>query len=101
MSSLTYEVYSFDSSVPFGMVKATVDVDEYAPAGYNDDKNAPIRGISPLHDSGTGSSSGSFGNFETMPVVCPKNDFAKCPVLLDDRKRLRLAGKDYASLVWL
>lgn len=32
-----------------------------------------------------------------MPIVCPNNDFAKCPTLLDDRKRFRLPGKDEAS----
>lgn len=85
------------ASTPYGMVKFNVDVDQYAPAGYVTDLNGDIRGLSPLHDSGTGSSAGSFGNFESMPVVCPGNDFKKCPTRLDDRKRKRLAGKDEAS----
>jgi hypothetical protein len=34
-----------------------------AATGYVADPTQEIRGISPLHDSGTGSSSGSYGNF--------------------------------------
>lgn len=86
------------AAIPFGVVLAGVDVDEvYAPPGYVTNVLAPIRGLSMLHDSGTGSSLGSFGNFESMPVVCPGNDFASCPVTLDARKRLRTPGLDYAT----
>lgn len=84
------------ASVPFGMAKIGIDVDTYAPAGYNDDLQAPVRGMSILHDTGTGSSSGSFGNFETMPVICTNDDYQLCPTTLDNRKRMRAKGKDVA-----
>ncbi|UZJ55529.1 hypothetical protein CBS101457_004849 [Exobasidium rhododendri] len=85
------------ASVPFGMAKLGIDVDSYAPAGYNDDMTAPVRGFSILHDSGTGSSSGSFGNNECQPLICTNDDYQLCPVTLDDRKRLRKRGKDVAT----
>jgi predicted alpha-1,2-mannosidase len=85
------------ASVPFGMAKVGIDVDEYAPAGYNDDLEAEVRGMSLLHDTGTGSSSGSFGNFESMPVICDNDDYINCPTSLDHRKRQRRPGTDYAS----
>lgn len=86
------------AAIPFGVVLAGIDVDEfYAPPGYISNLLAPVRGLSMLHDSGTGSSLGSFGNFESMPVVCPGNDFAACPTTLDARKRLRMPGMDYAT----
>ncbi|KAG6850137.1 hypothetical protein H0H93_000522 [Arthromyces matolae] len=44
------------ASIPFGMVKFSTDLTGYAPAGYVADPTQFIRGISPLHDSGTGSS---------------------------------------------
>ncbi|KAG5638061.1 hypothetical protein H0H81_002095 [Sphagnurus paluster] len=43
------------ASIPFGMVKFSTDLTGYAPAGYVADPTQKIRGISPLHDSGTGS----------------------------------------------
>ncbi len=86
------------ASVPFGMAKVGIDLDlGYAPSGYNDDATLPVRGVSPLHDSGTGSSSGSYGNFETMPVLCKDGNYDLCPTTLDNRGRLRIAGKDYAE----
>lgn len=85
------------ASVPFGMAKITVDVDQYAPAGYVSNVTGLVRGMSYLHDSGTGSSSGSYGNFESLPISCPGNDFNRCKVLLDDRKRKRKAGRDEGS----
>lgn len=51
--------------------------------------------MSLIHDSGTGSSSGSYGNFESLPVVC--DTFESCTVTLDARKRPRKAGLDAAS----
>jgi hypothetical protein len=41
------------------MVKFSTDMTGYAPAGYVADVNEWIRGLSPLHDSGTGSSLGT------------------------------------------
>lgn len=84
------------ASVPFGMAKIGIDVDTYAPAGYNDDLDAPVRGMSLIHDTGTGSSSGSFGNFESMPVICTNDNYQLCPTTLDNRKRKRAKGKDIA-----
>ncbi|CAN8105823.1 unnamed protein product [Discula destructiva] len=86
------------AAIPFGVTLLGIDVsDAYAPPGYITNLEAPIRGLSLLHDSGTGSSLGSFGNFESMPVVCPGNDFSACPTTLDARKRQRMPGKDFAS----
>lgn len=86
------------AAIPFGVAMLGIDVDDaYAPPGYITNITAPVRGLSLLHDSGTGSSSGSFGNFGSMPVVCPDNDFSACPTTLDARKRWRMPGKDFAS----
>lgn len=86
------------AAVPFGVAMVGIDIDDaYAPAGYITNLTASVRGLSLLHDSGTGSSLGSFGNFGSLPVVCPANDFAACPTTLDARKRWRLPGHDFAS----
>ncbi|KAL9938972.1 hypothetical protein V8E36_001785 [Tilletia maclaganii] len=85
------------ASVPFGMAKIGIDLtDTYSPAGYNDDINAPIRSLGSLHDSGTGSGDGSFGNWGVLPIVCPNNNFAKCTTTVDARKRTRAPKKDVA-----
>ncbi|KAE8230677.1 hypothetical protein CF326_g4317 [Tilletia indica] len=85
------------ASVPFGMAKMGIDLtDTYSPAGYNDDIHAPVRSLGALHDSGTGSSDGSFGNFGVMPVVCQGGHFDKCTTTVDARKRMRAKGKDAA-----
>jgi putative alpha-1,2-mannosidase len=81
-------IYSPGASIPFGMVKFTTDVTGYAPAGYIVDNAERVRGISPLHDSGTGSSSGSYGNFEVMPVLCP-GGWQTCATTLNNRLRFR------------
>ncbi|EST09643.1 Glycosyl hydrolase family 92 [Kalmanozyma brasiliensis GHG001] len=83
------------ASVPYGMAKATINVEGYAPAGYVWPSDQPTRGVSPLHDSGTGSSSGSYGNFCIMPVLCDDNAIDACPTLLDDRKRMRRNHTDH------
>jgi len=84
------------ASLPFGMVKFSTDLTGYAPAGYIANPNEKIRGISPLHDSGTGSSLGTYGNFEIMPLLCPKG-FNTCTTRLNDRERLRKISTDDAS----
>ncbi|PFH46186.1 glycoside hydrolase family 92 protein [Amanita thiersii Skay4041] len=84
------------ASIPFGMVKFSTDMTGYAPAGYVADPTQKIRGLSPLHDSGTGSSLGTYGNFEIMPLLCP-NGFNTCATRLDDRERLRQPFTDDAS----
>ncbi|SAM73346.1 uncharacterized protein UBRO_00039 [Ustilago bromivora] len=82
------------ASVPYGMAKATINVEGYAPAGYVWPGDKPTRGVSPLHDSGTGSSDGSYGNFCIMPVLCTDNSLDACPTLLEPRERMRLNGTD-------
>ncbi|ESK92075.1 glycoside hydrolase family 92 protein [Moniliophthora roreri MCA 2997] len=84
------------ASVPFGMVKFSTDLTGYAPAGYVTDPTQKIRGISPLHDSGTGSSLGTYGNFEVMPLLCP-GGFDTCTTRLAARQRLRKPNTDDAS----
>ncbi|KAJ6498071.1 glycoside hydrolase family 92 protein [Mycena vitilis] len=84
------------ASIPFGMVKFSTDLTGYAPAGYVTDSTAFIRGLSPLHDSGTGSSLGTYGNFEIMPLLCPKG-FDTCTTSLNRRQRLRKPNTDLAS----
>ncbi|KAK8079276.1 glycoside hydrolase family 92 protein [Apiospora phragmitis] len=77
------------AAVPFGMAKVTLQVAGYSPAGYVSESTELARGVSPLHDSGTGSSEGSFGNFCIMPVVCG-DDFAECPTLEEPRSLRRV-----------
>lgn len=83
------------ASIPFGMAKFSTDLTGYAPAGYVTDPTQKIRGISPLHDSGTGSSLGTYGNFEIMPLLCP-GGFDTCTTTLDARERLRKPYTDDA-----
>ncbi|GJJ06144.1 hypothetical protein Clacol_000333 [Clathrus columnatus] len=80
------------ASVPFGMAKFTVDMTGYAPAGYVVDPTQQVRGLSPLHDSGTG----SYGNFEIMPMFCP-GGFDTCLTKVEDRLRFRQPDTDDAS----
>ena len=80
------------AAVPFGLAKVTLQVAGYSPAGYVSESAEPARGVSPLHDSGTGSSEGSFGNFCIMPVVC--GGFAECPALEGPRSRRRVGDGD-------
>ncbi|KAF5338528.1 hypothetical protein D9611_013248 [Ephemerocybe angulata] len=84
------------ASIPFGMVKFSTDMTGYAPAGYVADPAEWIRGISPLHDSGTGSSLGTYGNFEVMPVLCPYG-FKTCATTLQARIRKRKNHTDDAA----
>lgn len=86
------------ASQPFGMAKIGIDLDGvYAPAGYVTNVSAAVRGVGLLHDSGTGSGDGSYGNFESLPILCPDNNIHLCPTRLDDRKRARKPGQDYAE----
>ncbi|KAJ6521933.1 glycoside hydrolase family 92 protein [Mycena vulgaris] len=84
------------ASIPFGMVKFSTDLTGYAPAGYVTDPTMMIRGLSPMHDSGTGSSLGTYGNFEIMPLLCP-DGFDTCHTSLARRERLRKLNTDLAS----
>ncbi|KAF7289322.1 Glycoside hydrolase family 92 protein [Mycena indigotica] len=84
------------ASIPFGMVKFSTDMTGYAPAGYVTDPTQFIRGLSPMHDSGTGSSLGTYGNFEIMPLLCP-GGFDTCTTRLAARQRKRKPNTDVAS----
>ena len=84
------------ASIPFGMVKFTTDMTGYAPAGYVADASRFVRGLSPLHDSGTGSSLGTYGNFEILPLLC-LGGFDTCTTTLASRQRLRKKNTDDAS----
>jgi hypothetical protein len=75
------------------MVKLTTDNEGYAPAGYIVDPTMRVRGISPLHDSGTGAGSGSYGNFEVMPLICPKG-WQTCTTTVNNRMRYRKNNTD-------
>ncbi|KAH8994062.1 glycoside hydrolase family 92 protein, partial [Lactarius akahatsu] len=85
------------ASVPFGMVKFVTDMTGYAPAGYVADATQFVRGLSPLHDSGTGSSLGTYGNFEIMPLICPGGFDSCAPNLRGGRERLRKNNIDDAT----
>jgi hypothetical protein len=63
--------------------------------GYISDPSQKVRGMSPLHDSGTGSSLGSYGNFEVMPLLCP-GGFDTCTTTLAARERYRMNDTDGA-----
>ncbi|KAL1694850.1 glycoside hydrolase family 92 protein [Schizophyllum commune] len=80
------------ASVPFGMAKITTDMTGYSPSGYITDATQYIRGLSPLHDSGTGAS-GDYGNFAVMPLLCPSG-FATCGTSWNNRQRYRKANTD-------
>ncbi|KIY50865.1 glycoside hydrolase family 92 protein [Fistulina hepatica ATCC 64428] len=80
------------ASIPFGMAKITTDMTGYAPSGYVTDATQYIRGLSPLHDSGTGAS-GSYGNFAVMPLLCP-DGFETCATRYAARERLRQPYSD-------
>ncbi|THH00763.1 hypothetical protein EW026_g1813 [Hermanssonia centrifuga] len=49
-----------------------------------------------MHDSGTGASSGSYGNFEIMPLLCP-GGFDTCATSLEAREIFRKNNTDDAS----
>lgn len=65
-------------------------------SGYVTDNTQKIRGLSPLHDSGTGSSLGTYGNFEIMPSICP-GGFDSCNTTLTKRERFRKNNTDVST----
>ncbi|KAF8893524.1 glycoside hydrolase family 92 protein [Infundibulicybe gibba] len=75
------------ASIPFGMSNDP---------RIRADPTQFIRGLSPMHDSGTGSSLGTYGNFEIMPLLCP-GGFNTCTTTLAARQRLRKLHTDDAS----
>jgi hypothetical protein len=66
--------------------------------GYIADPTQKVRGMSPLHDSGTGSSLGTYGNFEVMPLICP-GGFETCTTTLAARERYRMNDTDGTLLL--
>lgn len=79
-STNTYGDVFPGASVPFGMAKIGINNEGYAPAGYLSDIDMRVRGVSPLHDSGTGSSLGEFrraifGSRDTD--LCPRHPAEK------------------------
>lgn len=72
------------------MAKAVADVDGDNQGGFTSD-DAPIKGFSHMHDSGTGGAS-SLGNFPIFPQICPDNDVSQCKYSSNDRQVLRKQG---------
>ncbi|KAF7969869.1 hypothetical protein HWV62_25649 [Athelia sp. TMB] len=93
--AVTYGDVCPGASIPFGMAKITADFTGYAPAGYITDDTQYCRGLSPLHDSGTGSSLGTYGNFEILPLLCP-HGFNSCTTALTAREIQRKNNTDDA-----
>ncbi|KAL1738916.1 glycoside hydrolase family 92 protein, partial [Schizophyllum fasciatum] len=77
------------------MAKITTDMTGYSPSGYITDATQYIRGLSPLHDSGTGAS-GDYGNFAIMPLLCP-DGFVTCATSFNNRQRYRKNNTDDGS----
>ncbi|KAA1467436.1 alpha-1,2-mannosidase, putative subfamily [Dentipellis sp. KUC8613] len=71
------------ATLPFGSVKAVADSNSFDnQAGYVSDGSS-IRGISQLHDDGTGGGA-SLGNFKIMPMYC---DVASNGCVTDENSR--------------
>ncbi|KAF9631034.1 Six-hairpin glycosidase-like protein [Lasiodiplodia theobromae] len=64
------------ATLPYGMAKASADVDGQNTGGFSTDGSNVI-GFSSLHDSGTGGNP-SLGNFPLFPQLCPENDIDNC-----------------------
>jgi hypothetical protein len=116
-----FEHHRGNSVYTYSQVKFTTDFTGYAPAGklfrmsytlpftmgdelfvgYISDPSQKARGMSPLHDSGTGSSLGTYGNFEIMPLLCPSG-FDTCTTTLEARERYRKNDSDgmASCVVW-
>ncbi|KAF8331884.1 alpha-1,2-mannosidase, putative subfamily [Cantharellus anzutake] len=71
------------ATLPFGVVKAVVNSDSKENLGGYVSDGSPIRGISPLHDDGTGGSP-SMGQFQVLPMYC--SSLSHCPTAESDRK---------------
>ncbi|KAI0254149.1 glycosyl hydrolase family 92-domain-containing protein [Lactifluus subvellereus] len=83
------------ASVPFGMVALlSSGLAHRRKTGYVTDNTQFVRGVSPLHDSGTG-----YGNFEIMPLICP-GGFDTCAPNLAGHMRLRKNNTDYYTLYY-
>ena len=63
-------------TLPYGMAKASPDVDGENTGGFSTD-GSNITGFSALHDSGTGGNP-SLGNFPIFPQLCPGDDVNTC-----------------------
>lgn len=73
------------ASLPYGLVKATADVDGQNTGGFATD-GSNVTGFSSVHDSGTGGNP-SLGNFPLFPQTCPDDaDVDSCSFRIGDRK---------------
>lgn len=73
------------ASLPYGLAKASPDVDGANTGGFATD-GSNITGFSSVHDSGTGGNP-SLGNFPLFPQTCPDdNDVDSCAFRIGDRK---------------
>lgn len=85
------------ATLPFGSVKAGPDSNSSDNQGGFVSDGSAIRGISQLHDDGTGGGP-SLGNFELLPLTskeCAGNDLTKCT--LDSAERSLTHGSPTAS----
>ncbi|GME24527.1 putative glycosidase [Neofusicoccum parvum] len=64
------------ATLPYGMAKASADVDGQNTGGFSTDGSNVI-GFSSMHDSGTGGNP-SLGNFPLFPQLCDENDLSNC-----------------------
>lgn len=74
------------ATLPWGSVKAVADSDSNDNQGGWVSDGSPVRGISPLHDDGTGGSA-SLGQFKLLPMYC-KGGLEGC----DAREKSRTIG---------
>lgn len=73
------------ASLPYGLAKASADVDGENTGGFATD-GSNVTGFSSVHDSGTGGNP-SLGNFPLFPQVCPDDsDVNSCNFRIGDRK---------------
>ncbi|KAL5449510.1 hypothetical protein PMIN07_000525 [Paraphaeosphaeria minitans] len=71
------------ATLPYGMVKASPDVNGENTGGFSTD-GSQITGFSALHDSGTGGNP-SLGNFPIFPQICSSDDLNTCKFTIGTR----------------
>ncbi|EJD51200.1 alpha-1,2-mannosidase, putative subfamily [Auricularia subglabra TFB-10046 SS5] len=75
------------ATLPWGSVKAVADCDSGENQGGFVSDGSPIRGLSPLHDDGTGGGP-SLGEFKILPMYCEGG-----PAGCDGRERSRTVAR--------
>lgn len=84
------------ASLPYGLAKASADVDGENTGGFATD-GSNVTGFSSVHDSGTGGNP-SLGNFPLFPQVCSDDaDVDSCRFRIGDRKVPYLNGSVVAE----